>query len=72
MRVPGIIGATNQTLKAVAAFGMLISGVAVPWIAARLGASDDAVLSLQLGGVLLSAAGLVLGCWGIRCPSCKA
>jgi hypothetical protein len=71
MRVPGIIGYTGQSPLAYWSFSMLVGGAVASWASSRIGVIFPWDLSMGLGGAILSAAGLALGCWGIRCPICK-
>ena len=70
MRVPGMIGTTGQSPRALVSLCLVLVGAGLPWFIAKLGLADDAEFLLDLVSALLAIGGVVLGCRGIRCPSC--
>jgi hypothetical protein len=72
MRVPGIIGASGQSFRALMAFALMIGGAVFAWAAPHFWPHANATFPFDLIGTLAIAFGLAFGCWGIRCPNCKS
>ncbi len=70
VRIPGIIGATGQSRPAFVAVGMIVGGGFLQWVAPHLWPSVAAAFPLDFAGALIIIAGIILGCWRVRCPSC--